>query len=95
MFFLQFLHLHMLIWIKGAWNPQEVRDRLISDDSEFKREIIEYLESCQIGEFQTGTMEDMQEKYGPGGSAHNDDPTQRLPMAPPPSECESRTDDFF
>ena len=27
------LHLHLLLWIKGALSPQDIRDRLMSGDS--------------------------------------------------------------
>lgn len=58
------LHLHILIWITCALSPQEVRDRLLSKDSEFTAELIAYLEDCQTGEFLTGTMEDMVQTFG-------------------------------
>lgn len=100
------LHLHILIWIVCALSPQEVRDRLTSKDSEFTAELIAYLENCQTGEFLTGTMEDMVNKYGPlkkdlrspfsdasptsvPDGMDDDDPTQTLPVCPPPkSSCE-------
>jgi len=31
------LHLHMLLWIKGALTPQEIRDRIIDPDSDFQK----------------------------------------------------------
>lgn len=51
------LHLHLLLWIEGALSPQEIRDRLMSKDSIFQRELIEYLEGVHKGEFLTGSME--------------------------------------
>ncbi|KAJ2913798.1 hypothetical protein MD484_g6605, partial [Candolleomyces efflorescens] len=42
------LHLHMLVWVSGSWSPQKVRDKLMSEDSEFKKELLAYLESCQV-----------------------------------------------
>jgi len=51
------LHLHLLLWIKGALSPQEIRDRLMSGDSEFQRELTEYLESVHQGDFMTGDIE--------------------------------------
>lgn len=58
------LHLHILIWIVCALSPQEVRDRLLGKDSDFTKELIDYLENCQTGEFLTGSMEDMVNKFG-------------------------------
>jgi hypothetical protein len=82
------LHLHMLVWIQGAWSPQEIRNKLMSDDEDFKKELINYLESCHIGEFQTGTMEDMEAQHKNVPGCVPDDPTQRLPVAPPPRSCD-------
>lgn len=99
------LHLHILIWIVCALSPQEVRDRLTAKDSEFTAELIAYLENCQVGEFMTGTMEDMVNNFGPlkknprsmyvdqstvdiPVGRVDDDPTQKLPVCPPPkSQC--------
>jgi len=54
------LHLHMLLWIKNALSPQEIRDRLLDPSSDFQKKMIEYLESVHMGEFSTGTMEQVQ-----------------------------------
>jgi len=51
------LHLHLLLWIEGALSPQEVRDRLASNDSIFQQDLIQYLESMHQGEFLTGSMD--------------------------------------
>lgn len=51
------LHLHLLLWIAGALSPQEIRDRLVSKDSVFQQELIQYLESVHQGEFLTGSMD--------------------------------------
>lgn len=56
------LHLHILIWIANALSPQAIRDRLMSEDGEFQRRLVEYIESCQIGEFLTGTKEEVAAK---------------------------------
>ena len=40
------LHLHMLIWIKGSLNPQEMREKIMSSSSEWKNELIYWLENC-------------------------------------------------
>jgi hypothetical protein len=56
------LHLHLLLWINSAPLLQDIRDRLMSEDSDFQHDLIAYLESCHIGEFLTGTMEEVSQK---------------------------------
>ncbi|KAK6996784.1 hypothetical protein R3P38DRAFT_2380789, partial [Favolaschia claudopus] len=46
----------MLIWIKGALSPQQIRDKLMDPDGVFQKEMIAYLELCHVGEFLTGNM---------------------------------------
>ncbi|EAU82153.2 hypothetical protein CC1G_11343 [Coprinopsis cinerea okayama7 len=53
------LHLHMMIWIAGALSPQDVRDRLMNQDSEFQKALIEYMEGVHQGEFITGSIEEV------------------------------------
>jgi hypothetical protein len=39
------LHCHMLIWIKGALNPNEICDRVLKDDEdEFKTKLLSFLD---------------------------------------------------
>jgi hypothetical protein len=54
--------MHMLIWIKSALSPQEIRDRLIDPDKAFQKDLVAYLESCHVSEFLTGTMEEVKAK---------------------------------
>ena len=37
------LHLHMFIWIKGSLNPQEMRDKIMSINSEWQKKLIDWL----------------------------------------------------
>ena len=80
------LHLHLLLWIKGAFSPQEIRDKIIDPNSDFQQKIVEYLESVHVGEFLTGTKEEVEEKLKHEKEQNNDyqDPTQTLPELPPP-----------
>ena len=55
------LHLYMLIWIKGAPSPQEVRDKMLDPESKFQKSMVEYLESVHQGEFFDGKLEDVTE----------------------------------
>ncbi|RXW13797.1 hypothetical protein EST38_g12057 [Candolleomyces aberdarensis] len=81
------LHLHMLIWVSGSLSPKDVRERLLSEDSAFQRDLVAYLESCQIGEFMTGPMSDIKSKFAASEGVTVDDPTQRLPVPPPLTTC--------
>jgi len=38
------LHLHTVLWIKNALSPQEIRNKLMKNDSEFQQSLIKYLE---------------------------------------------------
>src|ERR1700677_4011905 len=79
------LHMHMLLYLKKILSPQEIRDRIMNANSEFQHKIVEYLESVHIGEFMTGTMDDVKAEADEN-CTHKSyaDPTQTLPEAPPP-----------
>ena len=86
------LHLHMLIWIKGALSPQEVRDKILDTESDFQKSMVEYLESVHQGEFFDGKLEDVIERVD--GYQKNPEyvpPTKTMPEAPPPL-CTERND---
>src|SRR6202453_2196297 len=53
------LHLHLLLWIRGAFTPQEIRDRIMDPNSDFQKEMVMYLEGVHQGEFITGTIDDV------------------------------------
>ena len=81
------LHLHLLLWIRGCLSPQEIRNRILDPESDFKRELVAYLESAHVGEFLTGSQDKVTEQVNK--SMQSDgylDPTQTLPV-PPPSRC--------
>ncbi|KAF5332441.1 hypothetical protein D9758_015134 [Tetrapyrgos nigripes] len=48
------LHLHLMLWLKGALSPQEVRDHMLDAQTDFQQRIITYLESVYSGDFMTG-----------------------------------------
>lgn len=80
------LHLHMLLWILNSLSPQEIRDRIMDPNSDFQKRIVEYLESVHVGEFMTGTMDEVKEQVDKNMKAKEyKDPTQTLPDAPPES----------
>lgn len=53
------LHLHFLLWIRNQMPLHVVREKLMSADSEFMRELTDYVESCMIGEFLTGSKDEV------------------------------------
>ncbi|KAJ6472413.1 hypothetical protein C8R45DRAFT_781982, partial [Mycena sanguinolenta] len=88
----------MLIWIKSALSPQEIRDKLLSPDGAFQKAMISYLESCQVGQFLTGNMNDVRAKVPFPVIVPQDykDPTQTMPDVPPPlckDACDSSSCD--
>jgi hypothetical protein len=75
----------MLLWLKGCLSPQEIRDRIMDPNSDFQQSFVQYLESVHIGEFITGTMDEVKAKVNQKSEQeHYSDPTQTLPEAPPP-----------
>jgi len=79
------LHLHLLLYVKHCLSPQEIRDRILDPNSDFQKRMVEYLESVHMGEFLTGTID--QVKLNVSKNACHEDykvPTQTLPEAPPP-----------
>ncbi|KAJ7088933.1 hypothetical protein C8R44DRAFT_649222, partial [Mycena epipterygia] len=101
------LHMHMLLWIKNALSPQEIRERVLEPDGAFQKDMIAYLEACHVGEFLTGTLAEVKAKVPyhnkqrqglhdvifnevmTAAPVRYEDPTQTLPVAPPPlcKEC--------
>ncbi|KAF9549159.1 hypothetical protein CPC08DRAFT_613648, partial [Agrocybe pediades] len=95
----------LLLWIDRALTPQEVRDKIQSNDGPFIKSMLDYLNSVNKGEFNTGTKDEVAEKVRKAEqtSAYCD-PTRTLPSPPPPlctkcrsSECEKckRIDEWW
>ena len=78
------LHLHLLLWIKGSLNPQEMREKIIGNNSVWRKGLIDWLERCHTGDFVSGSKNDVT-AYIEESKKRNDyiDPTQSLPIAPP------------
>ncbi|KAJ3564754.1 hypothetical protein NP233_g8085 [Leucocoprinus birnbaumii] len=66
------LHLHCLIWIKGALSPKQIREKLLAGDEQFKTDLLAYLESCCKGEFLTGTMDQVRRRVPSTTTAQSD-----------------------
>ena len=83
------LHLHMLLWIEGNINPQEMRNKILNSDSVWQKKLICWLESCHTGDFLTGSYaevsESVEKKREEEGYV---DPTQTFPEAPP-KKCDA------
>jgi len=87
------LHLHMLLWIRGGLSPQEMRERLMDPDSQFQKKVTDWLESCFSGDFMTGSKEEVLTAVDNNSKASTyADPTQTMPVTPPPS-CDSNHKD--
>ena len=56
------LHLHMLVWVAGGLTPQEIRDCVMDENSDFHTAISEYLDSVCVGQFLTGMKDEVGEK---------------------------------
>jgi len=85
------LHLHMLIWIKNALSPQEVRDRIMDQSSDFQQRMVQYIESICKGEFMNTCMSDIskQIKEAQKNDLEYLDPTKTMPEPPSPKCQES------
>ncbi|KAJ6549429.1 hypothetical protein DFH09DRAFT_926166, partial [Mycena vulgaris] len=82
----------MLLYIKGALPPQEIRNRLMNPGSEFEKSLIEYLETVHVGEFHNGDLisgtADSELQQNDGSTYQN--PTLTMPV-PPPKHCKDTT----
>ena len=79
------LHMHMLLWIAGNINPEEMRAKILNEDSEWRKSLLSWLEKCHSGDFLSGTHGDVSarcEQLRVDKSYM--DPTQTLPIPPPP-----------
>ena len=81
------LHMHLLLWIMGSLNPQEMRDKILGGNSIWRQKLIDWLERCHTGDFLSGTKDEVA-AYLDESKKKSDytDPTQSLPK-PPPKEC--------
>jgi hypothetical protein len=86
------LHMHMLLWIAGNLNPEEMRARILSEDSKWRKSLLAWLEHCHSGDFLSGTHADVSARCEQlHANASYVDPTQSLPVPPPPL-CKIHTD---
>ena len=53
------LHCHMIVWLKGALNCDEIRDRVLAGDLKFQEQMITYLDDCISNEIPFSGSEDI------------------------------------
>src|SRR6202041_4104117 len=76
--------LGLVIW--GCLSPQEIRRRIMDPTLDFQRRLVEYLESTHVGEFLTGSQEEVLSNVAEASKANDySDPTLTLPDEPPKS----------
>ena len=87
------LHLHMLLWILENLNPEDVREKILGENSIWRQKLIDWLEHCHKGEFITGSHAEVSERIGKLRDAEDYvDPTMTLPV-PPPRPCKTHVDE--
>ena len=65
----------------NSLTPQEIRDRIMDEDSSFQKGIVEYLRSVHIGEFLTGTHQEVQQNVSSDMIQHDYvNPTEKFPL---------------
>ncbi|KAE9401655.1 hypothetical protein BT96DRAFT_780490, partial [Gymnopus androsaceus JB14] len=93
----------MVLWLKGAFSPQQIRDRLLNPMDGFSKKLVAYLESCFAGDFMMGSQSEVDAMvYGMKEAMEcTETPIYKLPTAPPGvcekscgecETCESRND---
>jgi hypothetical protein len=88
------LHLHMLLYIRGNVNPEDMRKKILDEDSVWRKKVLDWLERCHVGDFINGTQADVSERIGElKKGASYIDPTTTLPV-PPPNPCRKHIDNF-
>ena len=88
------LHLHMLLWIKGNLNLEDMRKRILAEDSIWHKKMLDRLEHCHVRDFINGTHADVLEEIGELKRGVNyTDPTMTLPI-PPPDPCPKHVDEL-
>ncbi|KAJ3917038.1 hypothetical protein F5877DRAFT_21197, partial [Lentinula edodes] len=82
------LHLHGVLFTKKSLTPQEIRNHIMDQNSDFNLRLIKYLESIQMGQFMTGPKEQVQAAVSAAQQLDSYvSPELTLPI-PPPIVCE-------
>jgi hypothetical protein len=76
----------MVVWLQGNLTPQEMRNHILDPNSDFQLSLVSWVESCQVGEYLTGTQDQILENFSAKAKMPGyHDPTETLPIPPPPS----------
>ncbi|KIK58938.1 hypothetical protein GYMLUDRAFT_170252, partial [Collybiopsis luxurians FD-317 M1] len=87
------LHLHGIAFTKKKLSPLEIKERLLDPASDFQTCLITYLESVRVGEFLTGTKNQVTEAVRVAESSPSYvSPELTLPI-PPPVACGCNRED--
>ncbi|TFK57858.1 hypothetical protein BDN72DRAFT_738552, partial [Pluteus cervinus] len=73
----------LLLWILKSLTPSEIRSKILKHDSDFCKDLVQYLESAHKGEFMTGTQDDVLSH----ADSNTPNPIETLPTAPPACIC--------
>ncbi|KAF9063030.1 hypothetical protein BDP27DRAFT_1155612, partial [Rhodocollybia butyracea] len=74
----------MLLWIRGAFSPQEIHDRLLDSNSTFNKNLVSYLESTFSGDFITGNKIEVEVLSETIAALEGSElPTHSIPVAVP------------
>ena len=78
------LHLHMLLWIRGTLPPEDMRRKILDPSSNFRDNLVKYLEGTHAGDFMSASLKDVEaDVREASGTKGYKDPTEMLPEAPP------------
>jgi hypothetical protein len=85
----------MLLWILENLNPEDVREKILGDNSIWRQKLIDWLEHCHKGEFMSGTHTEVLEHIGKLRDVEDYvDPTMTLPV-PPPKPCKTHVEEHL
>lgn len=80
------LHLHILVWVRGAPTPDQIRQKLREPSSEFRERLVRYLDGCHSGQLLTSSVSDFRSALAEENVTKSN-PIEELPTAVPP-KCE-------
>jgi len=84
------LHLHMLIWICGTLPPNEMCRRILDPASDFRENLVKYLEGTYAGDFMSASLKEVEADVRDASTSEGyKDPTEMLPEIPP-SRCSKK-----
>ena len=74
----------MLIWIRGTLPPDEMRHRILDLSSDFRENLVKYLEGTHAGDFMSASQKEVEADVRDASTSEDyKDPTEMLPEIPP------------